>query len=140
MAKVIGRDVTVFGLANTDANGSAGAVTGMLGRWESIEVTIDKDWADLTPSDAAEPEMRKTMDKWSASIKSFVDGLGSTALRLALNDYVQVVFTEVQSGATITLRGGIDKAGATFGQDNAKDSLDISSKGKLGGLASVTYA
>jgi len=138
--KVVGRDVTVYTLSVIDGNANVGGVTGMLGRWESVEVSQDNTWFDVTPAGALETEERFGRMKWEGSCKGFIDGSGSTALIMAqATPYILLVFTEVMSGMTVTMRAGIDKAGATFGDKDAKDTLDFSSKGVLGGLPSFLY-
>ena len=58
MSKVIGRDVTVYSLqaSGQDGNPQSGTVSSMLGRWESIDITITNEWATVTSSDATQPE------------------------------------------------------------------------------------
>jgi hypothetical protein len=138
--KVVGNDVSIFSVTALDSNGNPGGTVSFLSRWESIEITRENVWGDVTSSDAQEPEERYIMNKWSASIKGFVDSQGSTALDIVPSIYILVVFTEVKSGKTMRAYGGIDKGSATYGQMNAKDSLEISSKGQFGGHASLTYA
>jgi len=137
--KVVGRDASVFSVTPLNENGDAGNTTSMLGRWKSLEINVENVWGDLTSSDAEEPEERYLMEKWSGSIKGFVDGQGSTALDIVRARYLMVLFTEVKSGKTMRAYGGVDKGGASFEQSSATDSIEFSSKGKFNGQPSLSY-
>lgn len=138
--KVVGNDVSVFGVTALDENGNPGQTVSYLSRWESLELSFENVWSDVTPSDATEPEERWIMEKWSATLKGFVDSQGSTAVESVRYRYLLLVFTEDKSGRTIRAYGGVDKGGATWGQMNAKDTLELSSKGKFNGQPSFSYA
>lgn len=141
MSKFIGRDVVLFRMAGMDSNANLATIIGILGTWKTLEVNVTKNWADLTNSSADEPEKRRTTREWSATAKNFIDDGGSHAIGLAIldTDFLYCQFTDSNSGTQITLRGGIDKGSASFGQDAGEDTLEFSCKGKVGGLDSIEY-
>lgn len=128
--KFVGRDVQVF---------SIGGVS-MIGRWESITVKITKTWSEVTSSDADTPEKRRLLNIYSATCKTWIDTAGSISLAEALiADTVIIFFTEVNSGKTMQLVGGIMNSEAAFGAENGKDSMDVESVGLYGGAQPLTY-
>jgi hypothetical protein len=145
--KIIGRDVTVYQweLFGYDVPGgldTPGAVANILGRWETIEVNMEKEWVDNRSADAFQPEQRRTIQKWDASCKGYQDNGGSEAIEAFLNcDFLVVTFTDVVSNRNMVLRGGIKKSSGTWGSDNAKDTLDLMDVGRepFGGFSTLVY-
>ncbi len=145
--KIIGRDVTVYqweiyGIDSPGQRNVAGAVSNLIGRWETIEVNMEKEWADHTSADAEQPEMRKTIQKWDATCKGQVDSGGSQAIEGFLSsDYMVILFTDIVSNRSMVLRGGIRKAGANWEREKVGDTLELLDVGRepFGGLATLQY-
>lgn len=143
--KFIGHDVSVFSAQalGQDLNPSSGASSSYLGRWESVEITLTNDWSTVSSSDAIQPEKRWKMASFTGSLKTWIDAGGSQQLELfGIAQLVFIVFTDGLSGKTMFCRAGITKAGATWGADNGKDSLDFEDVGStnFGGLPTFGYA
>ena len=131
----IGKDVTVY-------NVTAIGTFNLIGRWEEISITFKNNWAVATPSDATEPVKRQTTYEWSATLSTFMDSIyGSPAMTAAFQTpIVTIVFTESNSGKTITATGGVDEAAFTANMEAWKDKLNVSSVGPVNGAPSIHYA
>lgn len=142
---LIGRDVSAyivqgggydFATINTF---QAGNIISMLGAWESIEIKFKNNWVDVSASSASEPEKRRTMYEWTASLKSRIRGTGSVAIdMMGSNDYILVSFTDV-TGRVMQLIGGISEAGYNRDKDAGTGTLEIESVGTYNGAPSITY-
>ena len=145
MSKFIGHDVSVFAVqaSGYDLTPASGAVSNYLGRWESVEITLTNEWSDVSSSDATQPEKRWKMATFTGSLKGWIDNSGSQNLLLfGAAQLVIITFTEKNSNRVMFCKAGISKAGATWGADNGKDSLDFEDVGALnfGGAQTFGYA
>lgn len=138
----IGTDVTAYAITMSDKFGNNGSVAVLLGQWESITVEHEKIWADTTSSDAPEPEGRKRMDVYRATLKNFVreSDTGSRALEASTQaDFLKVFFT-TQGGQQMSLHAGITKTSLEAGAEAWKDTLELESKGRaVNGVPSLAY-
>lgn len=143
--KLVGRDASVYtitggGLDTALSGFNAGAPSNMLGVWKDISVKMTNDWVDVTPSSGELKEKRRTTYDWSATLSNLVTSNGSVAIPLFMNnDYLMVVFTEVATGKTMTLIGGISEAGWEHGKDAAGENLEIENVGQYNGGPSIFY-
>jgi len=141
--KFIGHDVTVFALqaAGQDGNPASGATTSLLGRWESIEITLTNVWSVVSSSDAVQPEKRWKMADFTGSCKGWIDTFGSQQLELfGVAQLVIITFTNSNDGKTMVCRAGISKVHAAWGADNGKDDLDFEDVGRNNFNGAVTFS
>ena len=135
-----GTDVIVYVVTKTNKAGDTGPQVSLLGQWENISIVHTKIWSEVTSSDAPEPEKKKRMDSYKATLKNFVrDSVGSIAFEASTTvDYVYAFF-QTAGGQTMQFRGGIMEASLDGGAEAWKDSLQLESTGMVGGVPSLTY-
>lgn len=143
--KFVGLDVTVFAVQamGQDGNPQSGASSSYLGRWESVEITLTNEWVSVRSSDSPNQEKRWKGADFTGSLKTWIDDGGSQNIELfGIAQLLFITFTEKNSHKTMFCRAGISKAGATWGADNGKDSLDFEDVGSVnfGGAAVFGYA
>jgi hypothetical protein len=148
MAKVlVGRDATVFTVqgAGVDTQGSGvahspGVQYNYIGKWKSIEVEIQNDIEEVTPSSGELKEKRRTTWDWNATLEGQVRQDGSLFLLLGkAHDYVIVRFTEASTGAQIVMYGGIDRSRYRGDKGERQETLAITNMGTYNGGHSILY-
>ncbi len=136
---IIGKDVVVntvqaAGFDTVTGTFFPGASYNMLGRWESVEITITRKWFTVTSSDATIEERREGPIDWKASTKNMIRSVGSAAIAIGrTNSYIQF-FWKDGSGETYTLVGGISEAGYSQNAEAGKDNLEIINIGYGGSI------
>ncbi len=141
---LVGRDVTAYavtgaGFQSLDGNvGSVGEFN-LLGTWKDIEITLNYNWADRTPSGGDWETKRRTTRSFKGSCKNMVNSAGSSAMFSALSgDQVFMRFTTLD-GKQMFCYAGISDAGLTVGKDGVDDSLNFECIGLYNGGDPISY-
>lgn len=146
---VVGKDASVFTYAPNGADQAfgLGTATNMIARFKSISIKLEADWEDVTASsNGGLKERRKLNVDWSATAKSQIrtgqGGVGAVGAALMLTtDTVQVIFTEVGTGKTWTLYGGLKSAEPNYERGEAEETMEIINIGPISpdGTGSIFY-
>lgn len=144
---LIGRDATVYtvqrggiDLQSTGVAPAPGYSYNYFGKWKSIRVRVTRDWEEVTPSSGELKEKRRSTYDWNATLESQVRRDGSSGLVAVMgDDYLIVNFTEADTGAKITLIGGISDGEYARDKGEAKETLNIENTGPYNGGSSMFY-
>lgn len=134
---LVGKDAAVYSLTGGVLDINQGIVLSSplncLGVWKSIEVELEREWLDVTPSAAELKEKTDTTIDWRATLMHQERSGGSVGMDLFINfKQIYVLFQEEDSGRYVELWGGIAKDRYKRDRGEGEDTLDIENIGGIG--------